>query len=392
MRRLELDATKRRLAKAQTVWDLRTIAAKRVPRAVFDYVDGGAGAEVSLRRLYDAFARVEFSPRLPRPVGEVDTATTVCGIRSALPVMLAPTGFTRMMHHEGELAVARAAAAAQVPFALSTMGTCSIEEVAAAAPTAAPVMQVYVWRERAVTERLIERARQSGCAVLVLTIDTPIAATRLRDVRNGMTIPPSLTPGTVANGLRHGRWWFNLLTTPPLEFASLQSWSGTVAELATSLFDPSVEGRDLRWVRDLWPGKLLVKGVLTARGCLDAFEAGADGVVLSNHGGRQLDRAATPLEVLPEVVAAVGEDGEVLIDGGVMSGGDVVAAVALGASAVLIGRAYLYGLMAGGRRGVEWMLDCIERETRETMQLLGASSVAELTPDLVRIQPRQMPK
>jgi L-lactate dehydrogenase (cytochrome) len=380
------DATDRRLARAATIGDLRELARRTVPRAVFDYTDGAAGAELSIRRSREAFARVEFRPSVLRDVSVVDTTTTVLGRPSSLPVTLAPTGFTRLMHTEGERAVVRVAERAGIPYGLSTMGTTSLEDVAAAAPDARRWFQLYLWRDREASAGLVERAKAAGYEALVLTVDTPVAGPRLRDVRNGFTIPPALSLRTMANAARHPRWWVDLLTTEPLEFASLSSWGGTVAELADRVFEPAATLADLRALRAAWPGALVVKGVQTPDDARAVVEEGVDAIVVSNHGGRQLDRAPTPLEQLPEVLAAVAGRAEVHLDGGVLDGADVVAAVALGATSVLVGRAYLYGLMAGGERGVQRAVDILRAEVARTLQLLGVPSVAELTPDRVRLR------
>jgi len=379
-------ATTRRLQRAASIEDLRAQARHRVPRAVFDYTDGGAGREVSMRRSREAFDRVEFAPSTLRDVSSVDTSTTVLGGPAAMPIVLAPTGFTRMMHHEGEVAVARAAARAGVPYALSTMGTTSVEALAERAPAGRRWFQLYLWRDRAASTALVHRAASAGYEALVLTVDTPVGGLRLRDVRNGMTIPPRLTAKTVLDGARHPSWWVNLLTTEPLEFASLRFFSGTVSDLVGHVFDPTATLADLRWLREQWAGPLVVKGVVTVDDALASVDAGADAVVVSNHGGRQLDRAATPLEVLPDVVAAVDGRAEVYVDGGVLSGADVAAAVGLGARAVLVGRAYLYGLMAGGEAGVDRALAILRRELLTTMQLIGVTSVGELAKGRVRLR------
>jgi L-lactate dehydrogenase (cytochrome) len=381
------DATERRLAAAVTVGDLRELARRRVPRAVFDYTDGAAGAEISLRRSRAAFERVEFCPSVLRDVSVVDPSTTLLGARSALPLALAPTGFTRLMHTEGETAVGRVAERAGIPYALSTMGTTSLEALAAAAPGGRRWFQLYLWRDREASAALVARARAAGYEALVLTVDTPVAGPRLRDVRNGFTIPPALTLRTMANAAVHPRWWIDLLTTEPLEFASLRSWGGTVAELVDRVFEPAARVADVRALRDSWAGPLIVKGVQGADDARAVVDAGADAVIVSNHGGRQLDRAPTPLEQLPSVVQAVGDRAEVYVDGGIMDGADIVAAVALGARAALIGRAYLYGLMAGGERGVQRVVDILGRDVARTMQLLGVTSVAELAPDRARLRP-----
>jgi L-lactate dehydrogenase (cytochrome) len=290
------------------------------------------------------------------------------------------------MHHEGEIAVARTAESFGFPYALSTMGTTSIEDVARATAGARLWFQLYLWRDREQSRSLIARAASAGYEALMLTVDTPVAGSRLRDVRNGMTIPPTLTVGTFVDGLRRPRWWFDLLTTRPLEFASFTSWEGTVADLANQMFDPATTYGDIARLREIWDGKLIVKGVQSSEDAQRIIAAGADAIVVSNHGGRQLDRGPVPLEVLPRIVEAVGRDAEVFVDGGVMSGSDVVAALCLGATAVLVGRAYLYGLMAGGEGGVRRVASLLEAEVRETMQLLGVTSVKDLTPD--KVQPR----
>ncbi|GLY66102.1 alpha-hydroxy acid oxidase [Amycolatopsis taiwanensis] len=376
----KLNPTERRLANAHTIADLRTIARKRTPRAAFDYTDGAAELEDSLRRARQAFRRIEFHPNVLRGVDDVDTGRQILGKRSALPFAFAPTGFTRMMQHEGERAVARVAQREDIPFALSTMGTTSIEDVAEAAPQARKWFQLYVWRDHAAGLDLMQRADAAGYDTLLLTVDTPVAGARLRDVRNGLTIPPTLTLRTVLDGATHPHWWFNLLTTEPLQFASLQSFGGTVADLINKLFDPTLSFDDLAWVRENWPGKLVVKGIQNADDARDVVKHGADAVVLSNHGGRQLDRAPTPLELLPSTLDSVNGDAEVWLDTGILSGGDIVAALARGADACLIGRAYLYGLMAGGERGVQRCVDILRAEIVRTMQLLGVRTLDDLRP------------
>jgi L-lactate dehydrogenase (cytochrome) len=376
--RVPLDPVERRLGRAHTIADLRAIAARRLPRAVFDYADGAAEQEASLRRARASFARVEFHPDVLRDVSSTDTGTTVLGRRWALPFALAPTGFTRMMHHEGERAAVRAAQRAGVTFALSTMGTTSIEQLAAEAPDAHRWFQLYMWRDRAAGQDLVARAQAAGYEALVLTVDTPVAGARMRDVRNGLTIPPSLTPSTVLDAALHPAWWFNLLTTEPLTFASLHEWHGTVAQLVNSMFDPSVTFADLEWLRAAWPGPLLLKGIHTVADARAAVDHGADGIIVSSHGGRQIDRAAAPLEILAPIVDAVGDRADVLLDTGILNGGDVVAALALGAKACLVGRAYLYGLMAGGERGVDRAITILSQEIARTLQLLGVSGVEEL--------------
>jgi L-lactate dehydrogenase (cytochrome) len=384
---IRLSPTERRLAAAATIADLRCAARRVTPRAVFDYVDGAAETEASLRRSRQAFARIEFVPRVLRDVSVIDLSTTILGRPAAMPLVFAPTGFTRLMNHEGEAAVARVARRAGIPYALSTLGTTSPEDLAAAAPDTEKWFQLYLWNDRDAGVQLVRRARASGYTALVLTVDTPVAGARLRDVHNGFTIPPTLSARTVVDIARHPGWWINLLTTEPLRFAVFTETGGTVADLINRVFDPTITVADLAWVRAEWPGPIVVKGIQTPEDARVVADAGADAIVVSNHGGRQLDRAATPLEQLPGVVAAVGDRLEVYVDGGVMSGADVIGAVALGARAVLVGRAYLYGLMAGGERGVQRAADLLRADAIRTMRLLGVTGIGELGPDRARLRP-----
>ncbi|MGM7697601.1 alpha-hydroxy acid oxidase [Microbacterium sp. A84] len=376
-RRPVLDPVERRLRSALTVKDLAHVARQRTPRSVFDYVHGAAEDELSVRRARSAFASVEFSPRVLRDVGAVDTSTTILGRPASFPLILAPTGFTRMMHHEGEIAVSRAAARAGIPYSLSTMGTTSPRALQQEAP-GDNWFQLYLWKDRDGTLKLIEEARASGFNTLVLTVDTPVAGNRLRDSRNGLTIPPSLNLKTMWDFALHPNWWINVLTTDPIEFASLRSFDGTVAELVAKMFDPTLSFADLAWLREQWEGKLVVKGIQSVEDARQVVDAGADALVVSNHGGRQLDRAPTPLRLLPEVAAAVDGKAQVFLDTGILSGADVLAALGLGADACMVGRAYLYGLMAGGERGVDRMLEIMRAEAVRTMQLTGVSTVSEL--------------
>lgn len=381
----QLDPTARRLAKALTIADLRRIARRRTPRSVFDYTDGAADDEISMRRARALYAALELRPSVLHDVSEVDTATTVLGRPTALPFGFSPTGFTRLMHHEGERAVARVAQRRGIPYALSTLGTTSIEDLSAAAPDARKWFQLYVWRDRAAGADLMRRAAESGFEALVLTVDVPVAGARLRDVRNGFAIPPALTLSTVVDAGLHPAWWLNLLTTEPLTFASLHAWPGTVGDLISQLFDPTMTIDDLAWIRSCWAGPLVVKGIQTVEDARRVVDAGADALVVSNHGGRQLDRAPVPLRVLPDVVDAVGDRAEVYVDGGITNGADVVAAIALGARLAMVGRAYLYGLMAGGERGVDRAAEILAGEVRRTMALLGVTRVEELGREHVRL-------
>ena len=391
-RKFILSPTKRRLSKALTIYDLRDIAKRRTPQAPFDYTDGGADTESSLTRTRTAYEKLEFQPKILLNVKDVDISVNMLGKNASMPVGIAPTGFTRMMQTEGEYAGACAASDAGIPYTLSTMGTRSIEDVAKAAPDGRNWFQLYMWKDRDRSMALVDRAKAAGFDTLVLTVDVPVAGARLRDVRNGMTIPPSLTLKTILNAIPRPAWWVNFLTTDPLKFASLDSWNGTVAELLDSMFDPTITYEDLKWIRGQWQGNLVVKGIQNVDDAVRSIEAGADAIILSNHGGRQLDRAPVPLYLLPEVLKAVGNKGEVHIDTGIMHGADVVAALATGAKFTWIGRAYLYGLMAGGKPGVDKALEIMRMQIIRTMKLLGARTVAELYPDHVRFIARYSDK
>ncbi|MCO8275213.1 alpha-hydroxy-acid oxidizing protein [Actinoplanes sp. TRM 88003] len=387
----QLNGRTRRLEAALTIEDLRLIAKRRTPRAAFDYTDGAAEGELSLTRARQAFQDVEFHPSVLRDVANVDTSATVFGGPSALPFGIAPTGFTRLMQTEGETAGAGAAAAAGIPFCLSTLGTTSIETVKEVNPTGRNWFQLYVMKQREISYALVERAAKAGFDTLFFTVDTPVAGARLRDKRNGFSIPPQLGLRTIANAVPRPWWWYDFLTTPKLEFASLSATGGTVGELLDAAMDPTISYEDLRIVREMWPGKLAVKGVQTLDDAKKLTALGVDGIVLSNHGGRQLDRAPIPFHLLPQVVREVGADVEISVDTGIMNGADIVACIALGARFTLIGRAYLYGLMAGGRPGVDRAIGILTEQIVRTMKLLGAHSLAELTPAHVTQLARLVP-
>jgi len=390
-KRPELNLKKRRLESALTIEDLARIARRRTPKAAFDYTEGAAEGELSLARARQAFEDVEFHPSILRDVSQVDTSCEIWGGPSALPFGIAPTGFTRLMQTEGETAGAGAAGAAGIPFTLSTLGTTSIEGVKAANPHGRNWFQLYVMRQREISYGLVERAAAAGFDTLFFTVDTPIAGARLRDKRNGFSIPPQLTLGTIVNAIPRPWWWYDFLTTPKLEFASLSSTGGTVGDLLNAAMDPSINYEDLAIIREMWPGKLVIKGVQNVDDARTLVDHGVDGIVLSNHGGRQLDRAPIPFHLLPSVVREVGHHTEVAIDTGIMNGADIIAAYALGAKFTLIGRAYLYGLMAGGRAGVDRTIQILTDQLIRTMKLLQVNTLAELGPhhvtQLTRLHP-----
>ena len=391
-KKLDLNLKRARLSDAQTIDDLRKIAKRRTPAAAFDYTDGAADDEISMNRARQAFKDVEFHPSILNDVSNVDTSCEVFGGPSALPFGIAPTGFTRLMQTEGELAGASAAGKAGIPFCLSTLGTTSIEDVKAANPHGRNFFQLYVMRQREISYGLVKRAAAAGFDTLFFTVDTPIAGARLRDKRNGFSIPPQISLGTVTNAIPRPWWWVDFLTTPTLSFASLSSTGGTVGELLNSAMDPSIQFSDLEEIRSMWPGKLVVKGVQNVEDSKKLADLGVDGIILSNHGGRQLDRAPVPFWLLPEVVREVGKDLDVTMDTGIMHGADIVAAMAMGAKFTFIGRAYLYGLMAGGEAGVTRAIEILAEQVRRTMQLLQVETIDELSPkhvtQLTRLAPR----
>jgi|UniRef100_UPI00404BA413 L-lactate dehydrogenase (cytochrome) len=374
-----------RLNRAFTIWDLRDIAKKRTPQGPFDYTDGAAESESSLERARQAFKDIELVPNILRDVSDVDLSCTIFDRTYQMPMGIAPTGFTRLMQTEGEIAGSRAAEKFGIPFSLSTLGTTSIEDVVKAAPNGDNWFQLYMWKDREGSMALVERAKRAGVKTLHLTVDVPAAGHRLRDSYNGLTIPPTLTVKTLLNAIPRPAWWMNFLTTPAIEFASMSSWNGTVGELLDYMFDPTMTFEDLKWIRSEWDGNLIVKGVQNLEDAKMAAKLGADAVLLSNHGGRQLDKAPIPLHLLSDIKKEFKKDFELHIDTGIMHGADVLAAIAHGASFTYIGRAYLYGLMAGGQEGVERALTIMQGQMVRNMKLLGVRTLAELRPEHVRL-------
>jgi L-lactate dehydrogenase (cytochrome) len=351
---------------------------------VFDYIDGGAEDELALRSNSEAYRRVTFRPRVLRDVTEVDTSSTLLGKPIPYPLVLAPTGFTRIADPAGELAVARAAQRAGLPYALSTLGTRSIEEVAAVS-SGRLWFQVYVWKDRGLVADMVERAAQSGYEALCVTVDTAVFGKRERDVRRGFTLPPKLGLSTLLDGIIHPGWTWQFLTNDPIVFANVAGRSvgegGETVALAryvSSEFDPGLSWSDLEWLRARWNGPIVIKGIQTVDDARIAADEGLDAIAISNHGGRQLDSAPVPLEILPSVVDAVGDRIEIICDGGVRRGSDIVKALALGATACMAGRAYLYGLGAAGEAGVDHVLDLFAADVERTMALLGCRTVKEL--------------
>ena len=390
LRRFETDPIARRLARAASVEDLRRLAKRRLPRAVFDYIDGGAEDELTLARNSEAFRRLEFRPRVLRDVSRVDTKTTLLGRELEMPLVLAPTGFCRMADPAGELAVARAAERAGLPYTLSTLATRSIEEVAEVSD-GRKWFQVYVWRDRGLLKEMLERASAAGYEAIVVTVDTAVLGRRERDVRRGFTLPPKIGLQTLIDGALHPGWTWAFVRAEPISFSNVTGRSVadgtdpvTLSEYINSQFDPSLSWDDIDWFRSNWDGPIVLKGVQTVEDALLAAERGVEAIALSNHGGRQLDGAPPPLELVAPVADAVGDRVEVICDGGVRRGSDIARAVALGARACMAGRAYLYGLGAGGERGVDHVLAQLRQGLERTLALIGAPSIHDLSADLVR--------
>lgn len=362
------------------------IARKRTPKVVFDYVEGGAVDEIAYSRSRAAYSRIEFNSYVLRDVSNIDTSEKILGKVVDIPICFAPTGYTRLMHHIGEPAVANVARKKNLIYALSTMGTTSPEELAAAVPDSRRWFQLYIMKNRSDSLAVIKQAKDNGFEALVLTVDTPTTGLRYRDNRNGLTVPPKIRINTLFAIARKPIWWINLFTTGKLEFAAFRGWDKSLSQLAATIFDPSTTMEDIVWLRSVWNGPIIIKGIQNIEDARDVAKLGVQGIILSNHGGRQFDRGRIPLEILSEVVSAVGDEIEVYIDGGIMSGLDALGAIALGARAVFIGRAYLYGAMANGEAGVEQAIEIMRREFENGMALSGATNIAEVRKNGARIR------
>ena len=397
-RRFELNSNKRRLATAANTDDLRRIAKRRLPAGVFDYIDGGAEDERTMRANRDAFVNYRFRPRVLRDVSDIHTTTSLLGKEVAFPLVLAPTGFTRIADPQGELAVARAAQRAGLPYTLSTLSTRSIEEVAAANRDGRRWFQVYVWKDRALLRDMIERAAVAGYEALVITVDTANLGRRERDVRRGFELPPKLGLDSIVDGVLHPSWTWRFVRAEPIRFANVATSAaatgqpeGTsavnLAATFASQFDARLSWDDIEWFRSNWGGPIVLKGIQSVDDARMAAESGVDAIALSNHGGRQLDDAPAALELVAPVADQVGGRVEIICDGGVRRGSDIVKALALGATACMAGRAYLYGLAAGGELGVDTVLDLLAADVRRTMALLGVARIDELSTDYIEPVP-----
>jgi L-lactate dehydrogenase (cytochrome) len=378
------------LKSCHTIADLRSLAQRRIPKVMFDYIDGGAEDEVTLRRNCSGFVRYELLPHTLVDVSHIELATRLQGLDISLPLVFAPTGASRLFHHQGELAVSTVAAQAGTVYSLSSMATHDIETIGAHTG-GAKWFQIYVWKDRGVVREFIERCKACGYQGLCLTVDVPTLGQRERDLRNGMTIPPRFSPASIFDMALHPHWWWHTLTGPQITLANVLNKAGAGVNSATALghyantqLDPSVSWADMAWMIQEWGGPFMIKGIMTADDALRAVDCGVSGVIISNHGGRQLDHAPAPIDMLPEIVAAVGSRTEILLDGGIRRGSDVVKALALGANACMMGRAYLYGLAAGGQAGVELALTILRNEIVRTMKLLGCADVHKLDRRYVR--------
>lgn len=387
--RLTLDPVERRLRSCANVDDFRRVARRRLPRGVFDYIDGGAEDERTLADNVDAFGRYGLHPRILRDVSHLDTSSSVFGRPVSMPLVLAPTGFTRIAHSLGELAVARAADRAGIPCSLSTMGTRSIEELAAVGD-GDKWFQIYTWRDRGLVKELVDRAGAAGFTAVWLTVDTAVLGRRERDVRRGMTLPPKVGPGTIVDGALHPGWTWDFLRNEPITFANVVGLSDedgttavTLSEHMARQFDPALSWDDVDWLRSIWGGPIVLKGVQTVADAKQAVSMGVDGIALSNHGGRQLDDAPAPIDLVEPVRDEVGDGCTVICDGGVRRGSDIVKALALGADAVSMGRPYLYALGAAGERGVDQLLSFMRDGMERTMALTGVRTIAEIDRSLV---------
>ena len=380
----------RRLSRCANVDDVRAVAKKRLPGGVFDYIDGAAEDEVTIARNAAAFRAVELSPRVLCDVSKVDLGTTLLGRPIPAPLALSPTGFTRIADPQGELAVARAAAQRGLIYTLSTMGTRSIEEVAAVS-NGPKWFQVYMWRDRPMVADMVARAKAEGYEALMVTVDTAVFGRRERDVRRGFTLPPTIGLSTILDGIRHPSWTWAFVRGGPITFANVSgdatrdgSTAVTLADYINSQFDPALSWDDVEWLRGLTDLPVVIKGVGSPADARLAADQGLPAVVLSNHGGRQLDGAPASLDLLRSTMDVVGDDIEVLIDGGIRRGSDLVVARALGARASMIGRPYLYGLGAAGERGVGHVLDQLLTGAERTLALLGVTAVDDITSDVLR--------
>ena len=379
-----LSRRKRRFNRAANIADLRLIARDRLPRGIFDYIDGGAEDELTMARNSSDFAEYEFVPRILRNVADINTSTSLLGRELETPIIFSPTGFTRIAHSQGELSVARVAAKHQSPYCLSTLSTRSIEEVAQVS-NGPKWFQVYVWRDREMVKDMLSRAEQCGYEAIMLTVDTAVLGRRERDVRRGFTLPPTLGPGTIIDGITHPSWTWDFIRHEPITFSNIKASSdnknGTAVTLSAFIseqFDQSLSWDDIEWFRAHWKGHIILKGVQSVADATEAVAHGIDAIAVSNHGGRQLDRSPSPISLIAPIADAISGAVPIICDGGIRRGADIVTALSLGASACSMGRSYLYGLGAAGEQGVERAYEMLVDEMRRTMALCGVRTIAEI--------------
>lgn len=374
------------LERARNIADLRLLAQVKLPRMVFDYIDGGAEDEITLARNVDRLREHTLHWSVLKDISAIDTSTTIMGADSALPFFITPTAASRLFHYQGEMAVARAATKAKTIYSMSTIGSTRVEDVATVAP-GPKWFQVYVWKDRGLVREGLARAKAAGFSALALTVDVPVAGNRERDPKNRFTIPPKISMTTALDVLSRPTWAYRLATSPRIRPANFDGVGGDhpggIMGFIDSQFDRTVTWKDAAWLIEEWNGPVAIKGVMSASDARECLAIGAAGVWVSNHGGRQLDRVSATIDALPEVVDAVGGRASVVFDGGVRRGTDVLTALALGADGVAIGRAYLYGLGAGGEAGVTKALQILETELRRDMALLGVTRIAEITRGMV---------
>ena len=377
------------LSGCHSIADLRRAAKRRLPRAVFDYMDGAAEDEVTLYRNQADFGRYELLPRFLVDVGNVDLSTRVLGADIDVPFILAPTGMSRLFHHTGERAVARAAQKAGTMYSLSSVSTTSIEDIAGVSD-GARMLQLYVWRDRGILKDFIQRAKASGYTALCLTVDLPLAGQRERDLKNGFTVPPQIRLSNILDTMLRPDWLWGFLTHPRMTLENVRGHAiaaknlFSVIDYTTAQFDPSLTWDDMAWMVQEWGGPFAIKGILSVDDARRAADTGVSAVIISNHGGRQLDHSPSPVSVLPAIADAVGDRVEVILDGGIRRGTDVIKALSLGARAVMTGRAYLFGLGAGGEAGVDRALELLRAEIKRNMMLAGCTSVRQLDGRYVR--------
>jgi len=384
-----LSRRKRRFQRAANIADLRLIAKDRLPSGIFDYIDGGAEDEKTLARNTEVFDRYLFVPRVLRDMSSIDTSTTLFGQKLEMPLIFSPTGFTRIAHSQGELAVARVAARHGLPYCLSTLATRSIEEVATVS-TGPKWFQVYVWKDRALVRDMLARAKENGYEAIMITVDTAVLGRRERDVRRGFSLPPKLGPSIIIDGILHPSWTWDFIRNEPITFANINASSGMKAGSAVTLsamiaeqFDASLSWDDIEWFKNEWKGQIILKGIQSVADAVLAVSAGVDAIALSNHGGRQLDGAPSPLELLQPVRDAIGDTHPLICEGGLRRGGDIIKAIALGATVCTMGRSYFYGLGAAGEQGVERALSMLSTELQRSMALCGVRSISEISSDTI---------